>query len=80
MNVVEIANYGCEPARERDDGLEWVLRFKSEFVEGGHSGGPVLAIGGGVVAVITEGHPGWLRATEVRALLPCLKIAFPTAG
>ena len=80
VNVVEIGEYECEPARERDDGVEWVLRFKSEHGEGGHSGGPVLATGGGVVAVITEGHPGWLRATEVGALLASMSIAFPAAG
>ena len=80
VNVVEIGEYECETPRERDDGVECVLRFKSLFGEGGHSGGPVLATGGGVVAVITEGHPGWLRATEIRALLPYIGLAFPTAG
>jgi len=46
------------------------MRFNSDFSEGGHSGGPVLADNGGVVAVMTEGHYGWVRATEIIALLP----------
>ncbi|HUF09486.1 MAG TPA: serine protease [Rhodothermales bacterium] len=80
VNVVEINAYECEPARERDDGVEWLLRFNSDWGEGGHSGGPVLSVGGGVVAVITEGHEGWLRATEIRGLLPAMRIEFPNAG
>ena len=75
--VMEINQYECEPPRERSDGTEWVLRFGTDFSEGGHSGGPVLAVGGGVVAVITEGHEGWVRATEIRALLPYVSFAFP---
>jgi hypothetical protein len=78
--VVEVPTYECEPARERDDGVEFVLRFESGVSEGGHSGGPVLATGGGVLAVITEGHVGWVRATEIRALLPYVTFHFPSAG
>ena len=78
--VVEIASYECEEPRERADGTEWVLRFNTNFSEGGHSGGPVLGTGGGVVAVITEGHNGWVRATEIRALLPYITFVFPSAG
>lgn len=77
VNEVEVANYKCE-RRERDEGVEYVLSFKSEYGEGGHSGGPVLGTGGGVVAVITEGHPGWLRATEIGAVLTSLSIVFQT--
>jgi V8-like Glu-specific endopeptidase len=78
--VIEIPTYECEEPRERTDGTEWVLRFNTQFSEGGHSGGPVLGAGGGVVAVITEGNPGWVRATEIRALLPYVSFAFPPAG
>lgn len=74
--VVEIPEYECEAPRERDDGPERVLRFNSDLSEGGHSGGPLLATGGGVVAVITEGHDGWVRATEIRALLPYVTFRF----
>jgi hypothetical protein len=56
--VVNIPSYECEPPRERADGVEWMLRFDSDFSEGGHSEGPVVGAGGGVVAVITEGHAG----------------------
>lgn len=78
--VVDIPNYECEAPRERADGTEWVLRFNTDFSEGGHSGGPVLGAGGGVVAFITEGHEGWVRATEIRALLPFVSFVFPPAG
>lgn len=75
--VVDIPSYECDPPRERADGLEWILRFDSDLSEGGHSGGPVLGAGGGVVAVITEGHAGWVRATEIRSLLPYATLKFP---
>jgi hypothetical protein len=78
--VVEIPEYECEAPRERDGCIEWVLRFNTDPSEGGHSGGPVLATGGGVVAIITEGHNGWVRATEIRALLPYVTFQFPSAG
>jgi hypothetical protein len=77
--VVDIPEYECEGPRERSDGTEWVLRFPSQVAEGGHSGGPVLGAGGGVVAILTEGHTGWLRATEVRALLPYVTLQLPAA-
>jgi hypothetical protein len=78
--VVDIPTYECEPPRERDDGIEWILRFDSDLSEGGHSGGPVLGAGGGVVAVMIEGHTGWLRATEIRALLSYATLELPTTG
>ena len=79
--VVDIPSYECEPARERNDGTEWLLRFNSDLTEHGHSGGPVLATGGGVVAVIIEGSPGcWVRATEIRGLSPYVTFQFPQAG
>lgn len=78
--VVDIPAYECEPPRERHDGTEWVMRFDSDLSETGHSGGPVLAAGGGVVAVITEGYQGWVRATEIRSLLPYVTMQFPSAS
>ena len=78
VRVVDIPKYEIEAEKERDDGPERVLRFDSSFAEAGHSGGPVLGIGGGVLAVIVEGGPGWLRATEIHALLPYIHFCFPT--
>ncbi|MEQ1598043.1 MAG: serine protease [Methylotenera sp.] len=75
--VVDIPTYECEQPRERSDGTEWTLKFDSNLSEGGHSGGPVLATGGGVVAVMIEGHAGWLRATEIRALLQYATLDLP---
>ena len=74
--VVDIPEYECEEPRERHDGVEWVLRFSSDLSEPGHSGGPVLAAGGGVVALITQGHDGWCRATEIRCLMPFVTMEF----
>lgn len=74
--VSDIPKYECDEPRERHDGTEWVIRFGSNFSEPGHSGGPVLAAGGGVVAIITQGHDVWCRATEIRCLLPYLTFQF----
>jgi hypothetical protein len=71
--VIDIPSYTLEEPKERDDGVEHVLRFDSPSSEFGHSGGPVLGIGGGVIAVIVEGHDGWVRATSVQALLPFIQ-------
>lgn len=38
--------------------------------------GPVLAAGGGVIAIITQGHTGWCRATEIRGLMPYVTMEF----
>jgi|SRR6266542_4677957 len=67
--VMDVPHYTLDEPKQRDDGVEQVLRFDSPWSEGGHSGGPVLGLGGGVIAVIVEGHEGWLRATSSHALL-----------
>jgi len=72
--VVDVPSYSLEPLRERDDGCEQVLRFDTDFAETGHSGGPVLAVGGGVCAVIIEGHSGWARATEIQPLMSFVEL------
>jgi hypothetical protein len=71
------ADFKCEEPRERHDGTEWVIRFDDPHCQPGHSGGPVLGMGGGVVAVITEGGEGWFRATEIQSLLPYVTFQFP---
>ena len=76
--VSDIPKYQLEPVRERQEGDEQLLRFESPFIEAGHSGGPVLAIGGGVVSVIIEGHTKWARATDIHSLMPYVKMHFPT--
>jgi hypothetical protein len=78
--VVEIPTYESELPRERDDGIEWVIRFKSHAWEQGNSGGPVLGLGGGVVAIITQGYDDWISATEIRALLPFMTMEFPESS
>lgn len=74
--VVDLPSYTLEEPRERDDGLEQLLRFDSPVSEPGHSGGPVLGLGGGVVAVITEGHEGWARATGIETLMTLVEMHF----
>lgn len=74
------AEYVDEPARERNDGTERLLRFEGLPYEPGHSGGPVIGTWGGVVGVIIEGdnkEGGWFRATEISALLPFVSFTFP---
>ena len=72
--VVDLPAYEMETPRERDDGLEHLLRFETPMSEPGHSGGPVLGLGGGVVAVITEGNPGWVRATGIGTLMSLVEM------
>jgi S1-C subfamily serine protease len=59
--------------RERADGNEEVLIFPANFAEGGHSGGPVLGAGGGVVGVIIEDFSNaegqFARASSIKPLL-----------
>jgi Trypsin-like peptidase domain len=74
--VVDLPAYTLEEPRERDDGLEYLLRFDSPVSEPGHSGGPVLGLGGGVVAVITEGNEGWVRATGIETLMALVEMRF----
>lgn len=78
--VVDIPAYQLEDIRHRREGNEQLLRFQTPFAETGHSGGPVLGIGGGVMAVIVEGHEGWARATDIQALLPHVVMQFPNAS
>ncbi len=40
--------------RDRTVGTEEVICFDAQFSEGGHSGGPVLGTGGGVIGVVIE--------------------------
>lgn len=77
--VVDMPTYECEEPRERADGTERVVRFATGLWEEGHSGGPVLGAGGGVVAIITQGYDGWFEATEIHGLMPYVTMVFPTA-
>jgi hypothetical protein len=74
--VVDVPSYSVESPRERSDSVEHTIHLPTDLAEGGFSGGPVLGLGGGVVALITEGTPGGVRATEIRALLPYLTFQF----
>jgi Trypsin-like serine proteases, typically periplasmic, contain C-terminal PDZ domain len=69
--------------RERYFGsIEFVLEFDAPWIEPGFSGGPVITIGGGVVAVLTEGaiRNGALqsvgRATSVYPMVESFRSPF----
>lgn len=63
--------------RSRDYGDEKLLFFDAPFAEGGHSGGPLLGEGAGVVAVVIEGFKlndhYIVKATSILPLLEFLK-------
>jgi len=66
--------------RELPDGeVEELVVFDGDFVEGGHSGGPVLGTGGGVVGVVIERSENEgekrVRATSIEPLLRDLTFA-----
>lgn len=59
--------------RERPEGVEELVVFEVDFAESGHSGGPVLGLGGGVVGVVIElferDAVRRVRATAIEPLL-----------
>lgn len=62
--------------RERSDGsLEFTLEFNAPWIKPGFSGGPVLSLGGGVIAVIIEGVIGSStgRATSIYPIMDFFK-------
>ncbi|MBA4186036.1 MAG: trypsin-like peptidase domain-containing protein [Acidobacteria bacterium] len=74
--VNSVPNYQLE-TRSRDYGDEKLLFFDAPFAEGGHSGGPLLGEGAGVVAVVIEGFNSndqyIVKATSILPLLEFLK-------
>ncbi len=74
--VNSVPNYQFE-TRSRDVGDEKLLFFDAPFAEGGHSGGPLLGEGAGVVAVVIEGFKSndqyIVKATSILPLLEFLK-------
>lgn len=79
MLVCTIPSYSKEE-RERDNETEQTIIFDAPDIEGGHSGGPILGAGGGVVGIIIDGISGENgsvgRATSVHALLKYLVFTF----
>lgn len=77
--VNAIPSYTVE-TRERTGFLEELVVFDASYSEGGHSGGPILGSGGGVVGAIVENyHEGSrliARGTGVVALIESL--GFPS--
>jgi hypothetical protein len=63
--------------RERRGCVEEIIDFPAPWLEGGHSGGPVLGEGGTVVGVVIDGYdgePGYRgRATAIHPLLMFLR-------
>jgi S1-C subfamily serine protease len=59
--------------RDRSAGPEEIIRFDAPFSEGGHSGGPVLGTGGGVIGVVIEnlkeGERLIARATSIAPIV-----------
>jgi Trypsin-like peptidase domain len=78
IEVNHVATFDTEQ-RDRPDGREELVIFQADFAEGGHSGGPVLGVGGGVVGVVIEyfdSGKGWrVRATAIEPLLRKLTFA-----
>ena len=62
--------------RERDDGKEKIFVFKDEHAEGGNSGGPVLSMSGGIVAVIIDGYTNnsVIHATDSKVLMELISL------
>lgn len=74
--VNEITKYERE-TRSRRSVEEELITFSAPFLEGGHSGGPVLGEGGSVVGVIIQGFGGESgycgRATGIHPILDSLR-------
>jgi len=72
LSAVAIPAFEIE-VRERTDSNEELIVFESEFSEGGHSGGPIIGDGAGVVGVIIEsfwrGDQLAVRGTSVLPLV-----------
>jgi hypothetical protein len=67
-----------EIERRTRKSVEEAILFPSEYVEGGHSGGPLLGLGGGVVGIVVEaiqsmGEP-YARGTSILSLLDGLEM------
>lgn len=74
---VRFADYHAKQVDGGSGSVEWILRSSVDLSGRGHCGGPMLSVTGGVVAVMTEGHDGWARATAVKALFPFVTMRFP---
>jgi hypothetical protein len=78
MFVNRIEAYDRE-VRAREGLDEEMIMFDAPFMEGGHSGGPTLGEGGGVVAVTIEGYGsdrGFRgRATAIHPIMDRLRVS-----
>lgn len=76
--VNSIPRFSVE-SRGRGTFTEELVVFDAPYSEGGHSGGPIFGVGGGVVGVIIQNFPGattlQARGTSLAPLLSHLKIA-----
>jgi hypothetical protein len=72
MEVNQITNFKVEH-RERSSEVEQSLVFEGDYLEGGHSGGPVFSDDGKVIALIIEGVSSGIsgRATPIAPIVEC---------
>ena len=82
LHLNRITSYECEK-RTRHTGEEALIVFDAPWMEGGHSGGPVLGEGGGVAAVMIElvrSDDGVVRARATSILHLLRYLTFGSSG